>query len=82
VQFNPLTGTLNRRANLWRQYFENKWTYFNGNPHRRSKDKGMRRSTSGGQQEVKGQGHPRPKIDLKAFGRVGFPELTLKWLRK
>jgi len=29
-------------------------------------------------QEVKGQGHTRPKIDLEAFGRVAFPLLISK----
>jgi len=54
--------------NLWRWYFENEWTNYDANWHKWSTGQWHGTINFGGQ-EVKGQGHVRPKIDLEAWRR-------------
>ena len=52
--------------NLWTRYYENQWISFDANYHNWSMEQGHETVNLGGQQ-VKGQGHTRPKIDLECW---------------
>ena len=61
---------------LWTRYFESEWSDSDANWHKWSTRNG-RETINFGSQEVKGQDHTRPKVDLEAsfstsLGRVGF----------
>jgi len=50
--------------NLWTRYLENEWTEFDAHWHKCSTGQGHEMTIFGGQ-EVKGQGHTRPKIEVE-----------------